>query len=213
MHNETCYFMADVFPMFPESQCEQRNYLSADGKPKLRLCTVGGAKKHDTLAKALATNVTFYKDAVKVYTHERGPKTPDTYTDHHVEDLVNVTFTHSYVLFEQSISRCHILLPLMDPMGHDGPRSNGYFPFDKKLRKLSGSLSQLVGYSLPTVIHDDLYGAYKDVIRGNATTYNSEESFVLALNSMIDMVRESYQKEIEHACAKPMVVRGKQCLR
>jgi hypothetical protein len=99
----------------------------------------------------------------------------------------------------------------MDPMGDDGPRSNWFFPFDKRFRKLSGSLSQLVGYSLPTVIHDDLYEAYKDVIRGNATTYNSQESFVLALNSMIDMVRGSYQKVIEHACAKPMVVRGKRC--
>jgi hypothetical protein len=212
MHNETCYFMADVFPMFPESQCEHKNYLSADGKPKLRLCTVGGAKKHSTLAEALVTNVAFYKDAVEVHTHGREPAMPGEYKHHHLEEIVKITSTKSYVLFEQAISRCHIMLPLMDPKGHDGPRSNGYFPFGRRFRKLSGSLSQLVGYSLPTVIHEDLYGAYKDVIRGKVTTYNSQESFVLALNSMIDMVRKSYQTEIEQACAKPMVVRGKQCL-
>ena len=204
--------MADVFPMFPESQCDDKNYNAPDGKPKLRFCTVGGAKAHDPFARALATNKTFYKDHIEVFTHERKPDMNDAYKNHHVDDLVTAVFTKSYVLFEQSISRCHILLPLLEPGGPQGPKSNGYFPFVRNVRKLSGSLSQIVGYSLSTVIHQDLFEAYKDVIRGNVTTYISQESLVHALNGMIATFRESYPIEISQACDNPTVVRGKKCL-
>ena len=211
MHNETCYFMPDVFPMFPESQCDHNDIRSADGKPKLRLCTVGASKKHSMLAEALATNKTFYKDVVEVYAHARG-QTVDPYTNHQLEDFVTAISTKNFVLFEQYISRCHALLPLMEPDGFEGPRSNGYFPFDKKIRKLSGSLAQIAGFSLATIIHEDLYGAYKEVIRGHVTTYNSQDGLVQALNSMIATLRESYPMVIKQACANPTIARGKKCL-
>ena len=204
MH-ERCHFMASVFPMFPESLCN-------DDGTKIRLCTVGGAKQHHLLASALGSDKAYYKNAgVVVQVQDRSNAIPRDYNNSHVEDLVTVARSKSYLAFQEAVSKCHILLPLLDP-----ERNGGYFRFEKGAkgaRKLSGSLSQVVGYALPTVMHEELYIPYKDVLKGPATTYNSTlSSFVQSLNTMIEQVRESLPGEIEKACANPNIVRGKKCI-
>lgn len=165
-------------------------------------------KQHHLLASALGSNKPFYEDDVLVQVHHRRHRIPPWYNSSHVEDLVKIVSTKGYLAFQESISKCHIMLPLLDPT-----RNSGYFRFDKTLRKVSGSLSQTVGYALPVVMHEEMYASYKDVLRGPVTTYNSTlPSFVQALNVMIEYMRQSLPGEIEKACSDPTIVRGKKCL-
>eukprot|EP00977_Amphora_coffeiformis_P028527 scaffold35719_cov137-Amphora_coffeaeformis.AAC.1 len=107
------------------------------------------------------------------------------------------------------MSKCHILLPLLDPQN----KRSGYFRWEEKVRKVSGSLSQTVGYAFPVVMHAELHYSYKDVLKGPVTTYSDDkQGFVNALDTMIDRVRESLPEEIKKACADPTVVRGKKCI-
>ena len=159
MH-ESCFFMADVFPMFPESLCD-------DDGSRVRLCVVGGAKRNDQLASALAFNKSFYEDKVAVQLLARSDKSIRTYRDHGVDHLVEARIEKDFLSYQRAMSKCHILLPLLYP-GED--RGSGYFRFNKEVRKVSGSLSQTVGYSFATVMHEELHYSYKDVLKGSVAT-------------------------------------------
>ena len=201
MHT-SCFFMADVFPMFPESLCQ-------DDGSRVRLCTVGGAKRHDILASALASNASKYQDKVVVQVLHRSGQIPGPYINNRVEHFVEPVHSKSYVEYQRAVSKCHIMLPLLDPENN----KSGYFRWDEKVRKVSGSLSQTVGYSFPVVMHAEMYYSYKDVLKGPVITYSdNKENFVKALDTMIDIVRESLPEAIRKACADPSVVRGKKCI-
>jgi len=114
MHNDTrygCYFMPDVFPMYPESLCNTDNTntdLANDGiKPRIRLCTVGASKQHQELAAALQDDLSFYNDNVQVVVLHRHDSLPWQYTAVGMDKKINVSAynTKSYLLFEKMVSK------------------------------------------------------------------------------------------------------------
>jgi len=93
---------------------------------------------------------------------------------------------------------------------------NGYFykvPGEiVSAKKLSGSLSQLVGFSHATVIHEELFESYKSVLKGPVKTFNSLQTFMVALKSMVLDMQNLLPAEMERQCNNPTIVRGKKCL-
>ncbi|CAB9528944.1 expressed unknown protein (Partial), partial [Seminavis robusta] len=207
MHNRTCYFLADVFPMFPDSeQCQKQPQTSDNNNNnKLRLCTVGSAKHHGKLAAVFGADANYYRQHVKLYIHHRFGMLQD-YVINKVEDVVVIANHSSFIGFQQSVSKCDILLPLLFPVGG----MMGYFHFNRKSLKLSGSMSQLIAYHLPSVMHKDIYDSYKDVLTAPATTHDmTEESLDRALKQMIQTVTQEREKPCNHI---HNFVRGRQCL-
>ena len=64
-----------------------------------------------------------------------------------------------YYKFEEIMSKCHALLPLIHPWEEHGQK---YFPLSSK-GKLSGNMSQAIGLKLPLLVHDDIRELYKNI--------------------------------------------------
>ncbi|CAB9509807.1 Methyltransferase-like protein 24 [Seminavis robusta] len=204
MHNQTCYFMADIFPMFPDSErCQQpQNNKNND---KIRLCTIGTAKSHARLASVFGADANYYRQHVELHLHHRFGMIQE-YVINKVDDFVFIANQSSFIGFQQSVSKCDILIPLLFPEAG----GLGYFRYNPKSMKLSGSLSQLIGYHLPSVMHKDIYDSYKDVLTAPATTHEStEESLDKALKQMIQTVAQNRKRACNHS---PNIIHGKKCL-
>ncbi|KAL3936214.1 MAG: hypothetical protein SGARI_002657 [Bacillariaceae sp.] len=98
-----------------------------------------------------------------------------------VLNLVRFVHESNYMDFQEAMSDCDVLTPLIDP-----EHNPEYFPkAPNTLKRLSGSLPQAIAYKIPLLMHIDLYPVYKDYLTAPCLTYADSPSFGLALQEMI----------------------------
>jgi hypothetical protein len=83
-------------------------------------------------------------------------------------------------------TQCNVLLPLIDPALHPD-----YFPHGE-LKRLTGTIVQVVANSIPTVLHTDLERIYHDYLLPiDIMVYNNTGSFITSLDQMLRTIRRS----------------------
>ena len=203
-----CFYNPIDFPKFEHSKCpltdpsnnltiavniENDDQVYDTNVTKIKICTVGGAKRHDVLASVLP--LLERNDDIIVWSHGRNDKPINAYANNGVGHLARSVHFVRYLEFEESISRCDLLLPLVDPDSHTA----GYFPHNAG--KLTGSLAQAMGYNLPTVMHEELAAVYGPYLAEPKLTYTSNHTtFVDAMNSMLDILRKTLPQQRREAC-------------
>ena len=73
----------------------------------------------------------------------------------------------------------------------DPERNSGFFAGANSVKKLTGSVSQAIGYKIPTVMHADLHHIYHDQLTASVEAYNDTLSFTAALDRMLMAVRST----------------------
>ncbi len=172
MHENQCYFFPSDLPHFDNRP---------PPIPSLNICISGSGKKrnYSLLADALAK---LKPSEVHVKIFQRSNQIPaELKAFNNVSDLVEVIQEPGYIRFHEAISKCHILLPLVDPS------SSVYF----QGKKLSGSLPIAVAHKIPTVMHVALANAYKNFLSAPVMVYNDSESFVSALSAMVYQIQRA----------------------
>ena len=174
------------------------------------ICVTGNGRRHDLLAKALQNlqssseeeasqgninNTNANINNVRVLLLQRSDVLPIEYNESGVETLVHVLHKRDYLDYERTISNCDMLLPLVTP---DSRITKGYFP---PVGKLTGSIMQVIGYKLATIVHEDMYKVYGPYITGPALTFNSHDgdeytSFEEALEKVLSILKERKMDEI-----------------
>jgi hypothetical protein len=90
--------------------------------------------------------------------------------------------------FTHAVRQCNGLILLVSKT-----IQRDYFPtsavFDSK-EKLTGSIPIVIGYQIPVVIHEELYGLYQDHLQHipQATHSDSVSSFIVAMNQFLDLL-------------------------
>ena len=182
MHKR-CYYMTVDLPQFPASVFSKNgtdNALETRETKSIRICVSGANRRHETLAEVLS-KLSLTED-VKVAVMNRSPDIPRPYLQRNVSGMVQMVRETAFLDFQRAISRCDLLLPLIDP-----EHNPGYFP--SGLKKLSGSLPQAIAYRLPTVMHSELHAVYRDELTAMSLTYNDTETFTNALAEMLERIR------------------------
>jgi hypothetical protein len=156
--------------------------------PILNICVTGGQgeserRDYTLLANALA-QLNSKTSGVKVMIFQRVEIAPSEFKAANVSHLVEVKHEPGYKEFHEAISRCHIILPLVGPVG------SGASYFEAK-KRLTGSLPIAVAHKIPSVVHTALAEVYHAFFSAPVTVYNDSETFITALAAMIDDVRGS----------------------
>jgi len=185
MH-KSCFFDPIDFPDFPRSKCSDKQ------PPRINFCTIGGAKRHDLMATVL-TAIGPPEDLI-VSIHQRDDKLPGPYQNGNLSSVVRPLHLERFLEFEESVSKCDVILPMVDP------ESNlvGYFPQGAK--KTTGSIPQAMGYKIRTIMHEQLYEAYKDHLTAPSITYTDTQSLIQAAEKMIALLRVELPEERRKAC-------------
>mmetsp|Transcript_10893 Transcript_10893/g.18609 ORF Transcript_10893/g.18609 Transcript_10893/m.18609 type:complete len:429 (-) Transcript_10893:119-1405(-) len=104
-----------------------------------------------------------------------------------ISHLVTQGYEPDYYKFEEMMSKCHVLLPLIHPWEEPGKK---YFPWSGA-GKLSGYMSQAIGLKLPLLVQEEIKELYKehlvDAPVWSYTTQNMSDtrSFVDAFGAMM----------------------------
>lgn len=103
-----------------------------------------------------------------------------------VSHLVKLFDESDYYKFQEMMSKCHALLPLIHPWEELGKK---YFPWSGA-GKLSGFMSQAIGLKLPLLVHDEIREVYKEHLSAPVWNYttknlNDTQSFVDAFGAMV----------------------------
>jgi hypothetical protein len=101
------------------------------------------------LAEALAT---LQPQGLKISILGRQKGTEQFYGQRNVSHYVHVVHEKYFYLFQKHIAQCDLLVPLVDPKHHPG-----FFAGVNSMKKLTESVSQAIGYKIPTVMHEDLH--------------------------------------------------------
>eukprot|EP00551_Chaetoceros_affinis_P011827 CAMPEP_0203675868 /NCGR_PEP_ID=MMETSP0090-20130426/22485_1 /ASSEMBLY_ACC=CAM_ASM_001088 /TAXON_ID=426623 /ORGANISM="Chaetoceros affinis, Strain CCMP159" /LENGTH=459 /DNA_ID=CAMNT_0050542215 /DNA_START=107 /DNA_END=1486 /DNA_ORIENTATION=+ len=192
MFKDKCYFLPIDLP--------SRELLDQDETVKqlvpprdideIRICVIGN-KDFVALAEALLAIGTEYLNEhhVKVHVHTRKENSRKQYkrkSQGLLDSIVSFILDEPFLPFQRRISQCSIILPMVDP-----ETQSRYFPGD--LQKLSGSVSQLVAYKIPSVMRKELYDIYEDSLVGISVKlhHNGIDSFVSAIKAMVKEVRSN----------------------
>ncbi len=105
----------------------------------------------------------------------------------HLSHLVKLFDEADYYKFQEMMSKCHALLPLIHPWEKVGKK---YFPWSGS-GKLSGFMSQAIGLKLPLLVHDEIREVYKEHLSAPVWNYttknlNDTQSFVDAFGAMVE---------------------------
>jgi hypothetical protein len=206
-YNKSCF----LTPMWPKSQCtflpsdlprfsreDLHSTLQEDDGDDLDLlqttvCLFGRERNHTQWANIFLQcpyekyNVKFIIGS-RVYSvkriYARASGIPD-------KALSFVEHERDYVKFSKRVAQCDILLPATDPIdrpAHFPPSISG----EKSKRKLTGSISQVVGYKLHSVMHHELERIYHDYFTAPVEVYGDDiQSKVDALTKMIVTVAQN----------------------
>lgn len=206
-YNKSCF----LTPMWPDSQCV---FLPSD-LPKLRaddlvlkedgdydplqtkVCLFGRERNH-TMWSDIFLQVPYDKYKVKFVIGSRVYKVKRVYTKSKISPKAMSFVGHEkdYLEFSKQIAKCDILLPATDPIdrpAHFPPSVSG----EKSKKKLTGSISQVVGYKLHSVMHHELERIYHDYFTAPVEVYgDSIQSKVEALTKMIMRVSKDKEGQI-----------------
>lgn len=168
-----CFFLPIDLPQFQERQ---------PPSPLARVCVSGSVRNHAMLAEALAT---LQPRSVRFFIHDRlleGVHPLEFYKARNVSHLIEMVREKDFLTFQKSMSMCHVLLPLIDPVYNPA-----YF-FHGRHRKLTGAVPQAIAYKIPTVSHVELEAIYHNYWTAPVQVYNDTASFILALEQMMASV-------------------------
>ena len=177
-----CYFIPSDLPQFKREKFQKGD--------KLRLCLKGSSP---------ITSLQYVFDGVKSL--QKGGDDPNVEiiivgrkikqlserisleNNHNMTRFVD---ENDFYKFQEAMSKCHALLPLMHPWEKDGKK---YFPRFTD-GKLSGFISQSIGLKLPILVHEEirsLYGKHFDapVWSYLSNSLNDTQSFIDAFGEMV----------------------------
>jgi hypothetical protein len=191
------FFIPSDLPQFPSSKCSRSN------DDTINICVSGNNRRHEDLAQAMAE---LQPESVRVLLHSQRDHIHSSYKEANVTEMVSLVNRSAFIDFQESISRCDLLLPLVEP------QTNCVY-FASCESRLSGSITQAISYSLPTVLHSELHSTYAEFLTGPSVTYNETRTFVSALDEMLNLLRRTLPTEKRKSCTNPTMVGGKRCLR
>ncbi|KAL7425743.1 hypothetical protein ACHAXM_000150, partial [Skeletonema potamos] len=173
-----CYFIPSDLPQF-----KPENFRKGD---KLRLCLK---------ASASTTSLQYVDEGVKrlrqvgepnieIIIMGRSMPIMSSQAFPSISHLVKQGNEPDYYKFEEMMSKCHVLLPLIHPWD-DGKK---YFPWSGA-GKLSGYMSQAIGLKLPLLVHEEIKELYKEHLDAPVWSYTTQNmsdtwSFVDAFGAM-----------------------------
>lgn len=193
-----CYFIPSDLPQFKREKFQKGD--------KLRLC-LKGSSPPTSLQYVFEGVKRLQQDGVdpnvEIVILGRLKQLPESISqdiNHNMTRLVN---EGDYYKFEETMSKCHALLPLIHPWEELGKK---YFPqsLDQFAGgKLSGFISQSIGLKLPILVHDEIRSLYQQHFAAPVWSYrtnsmNDTQSFVDAFGKMVKelpdyLVRESIE--------------------
>jgi hypothetical protein len=175
-----CFFLPTEVPQF-----DNRPSISVS----LNICALGDRANHRILAQAITA---LPLNNVNIYIYIRNGSEPKAYKRHNLNKKVHFAMHDDFLSFRESISRCHILLPLLDPFHH--PEF-----FEKGLKRTAGRMTLAMGYRIPTILHRDLSNIYSEYLTAPYRTYTDGPTFNVALQDMITTIQRnhSYVPELE----------------
>ncbi|KAL7463720.1 hypothetical protein ACHAXS_004078 [Conticribra weissflogii] len=181
------YFIPSDFPHFPPPKLHRRD--------KIRLCIKGiDHYRFDSSYRFVTAAVSTLDDPSSISLQIMGGRSEiisPIFKD--IDHLVNITRVNEpdFYKFEEKMSQCHILLPLLHPW--DEIVGENYFP-SSKAKKLSGFISQAIGLKLPVLVHEGIHDVYKNHWTAKVWTYSSRSridvmSFIGAFKEMVLEIR------------------------
>jgi hypothetical protein len=184
-----CTFLPSDLPRFYDEDLRKQE---SDNPLQTVVCLFGRERNHTLWANVFLQspykkyNVKFVIGS-RVYSVKRVYKTSDILS----KALSFVDHERDYVEFSKRIAQCDILLPATDPIdrpAHFPPSISG----EKSKKKLTGSISQVVGYKLHSVMHYELERIYHDYFTAPVEVYGDTiQSKVDALTKMIATVSQN----------------------
>ena len=179
-----CYYLPTALPKFPRP---------LPPNPILRLCLLGGSEKnHTLLADALwklqPKNIELhvlgrYKRKKKSQITLKYKSTvPIVFMDHNV--------SQSYLDYQGHVAGCHAAVNLIVP----GEKLK-YYPEGGK--KLSGSISQIISYMLPTVLEERLFRIYEKHFKADHIVEIFQESTEEPRNSSTQFFEPALEKLLQ----------------
>ncbi|KAL7460195.1 hypothetical protein ACHAXS_000658 [Conticribra weissflogii] len=175
------FFIPSDLPIFPPAQ------LHPD--EPIRLCVKGTTYFCDKSLQLLVDTILTLSNpemfAIQIM-GGRSTKIRPVFSE--ISHLVTRIVEPDFYKFEEIMSRCHVLLPLIHPWD-EGEK---YFP-SSDLKKLSGFISQAIGLKLPLLVHEGIYDVYKEHFTRKVWTYSSKHrwdssDFRRAFGAMIDEI-------------------------
>lgn len=197
---EQCTFMTLDLPKFQqvelldeESQMQGDGHVVTDeGKSignhhrPMRICMFGSNRNHTMLAR-LFSEVPYAKYNAVFYIGSRSiNRLSKIYRKNGLDmSRVHMLSEIRYREYYQNVARCHIYLPATDPS-----EKPSHFPGG--LKKLSGSIPQVIAYKLPSVMHQELERLYHEYFTAPVEVYDDTfQSKVQALTRMMERVSSS----------------------
>ena len=191
-----CFFVPSAMPLFGQRSLKQQQ--QQEGSSQINLCVSGSHRQHDQLAEVLykIEPVLQHQIHKKVSVHIlmragcfQREQVWNAYQKYNVTQWIKPVIDSDFVSFEKHMGQqCHAMLPLISPQ-----TSPQYFHGSK--RKLSGSVSKVIGYKQPAVmLHalEELYGGLwtAPVYSHNDTTDDLARALLQLLHDHDDAQRK-----------------------
>lgn len=189
-HERSCY----ITPMWPKEQCtfmtidlpkfnESELVSSTNSSSSMRICVYGSNRNHTMLSNLFAQvpyqkyNAIFHVGARETH------KLSKVYKASGIDmSKVHIVSEKRYREYYRNVARCNIYLPATEPT-----EKPSHFPTG--IRKLTGSIPQVIAYKLPSVMHMELEKIYHEHLVGPVEVYDDTfESKVKALTRMMERV-------------------------
>jgi hypothetical protein len=173
-----CYFIPSDLPQF-----KRETFHKGD---KLRLCLKGStpAASFQYVVEGARLLLREPNNIEIIVMGRNAEQMPEVFRP--ISPLVTLGKESDYYKFEEMMSKCHALLPLIHPWEEFGKK---YFPWSGA-GKLSGYMSQAVGLKLPLLVHNEireLYQEHLDAPVWSYTTQNASDtrSFIESFRAMM----------------------------
>jgi hypothetical protein len=201
MFSPRCFFIPTVLPKFDKKKDLDKNTTTIHNDTII-LCTSGSNRDHSILAEALNVilhsgndNNNNHYTTGSIQVHVLGRTTLDYEGEYERYNVsLPIPIKHpSYIEYHKDVIRYDILLPLISPETH--PQ---YFNVPTKKgspnRKLTGVMSQIIGYEKPSVVHTELFQVYGDSMKPDhrklVFPYTNRTEFISGLKRLIVLLRE-----------------------
>lgn len=152
----------------------------------MRICVFGGNRNH-TMLSNLFTKVPYQKYNATFHVGGRDIRQLSKVYERSGIDMskVHIFYEKRYREYYRNVAQCHIYLPATDP--NEKP---SHFPTGMK--KLTGSIPQVIAYKLPSVMHMELEKLYHEyLLHCPVEVYDDTfESKVKALTRMMERVSQ-----------------------
>mmetsp|Transcript_11436 Transcript_11436/g.21394 ORF Transcript_11436/g.21394 Transcript_11436/m.21394 type:complete len:449 (-) Transcript_11436:534-1880(-) len=188
-HERSCY----ITPMWPKEQCtfmtidlpkfNESELVSTNSSGSMKICVFGSNRNHTMLSNLFA-QVPYQKYNATFHVGARVTRTLSQVYEASGVDMskVHIVSEKRYREYYRNVARCNIYLPATEPT-----EKPSHFPTG--IRKLTGSIPQVIAYKLPSVMHMELEKIYHEHLVGPVEVYyDTFESKVKALTRMMDRV-------------------------